>query len=64
VLLSPRRRPPGWDATSDPGSVEPHDPLTLVLTGGGLCLVALGANALAARRSTRASPALALQSDW
>ena len=43
--------------------VEPHDPLTLALTAGGLCLVALGANALAARRSSRASPALALQSE-
>jgi len=43
--------------------VEPHDPLTLLLAGGGLCLVALAANALAARRSSRASPALALRSE-
>jgi putative ABC transport system permease protein len=43
--------------------VEPHDPLTLLVAGGGLCLVAIAANALAARRSSRASPALALQSD-
>src|SRR5262249_34265669 len=43
--------------------IEPHDPLTLFLAGGGLCLVALAANALAARRSSRASPALALQSE-
>ena len=43
--------------------VEPHDPLTVSLTAGGLCLVAIAANALAARRSSRATPALALQSD-
>ena len=43
--------------------VEPHDPLTLLLAAGGLCLVAVAANALAARRSSRASPALALQSE-
>jgi putative ABC transport system permease protein len=43
--------------------VEPHDPVTLVLAAAGLSLVALGANALAARKSTRATPALALQSE-
>ena len=43
--------------------VEPHDPLTLVLTAAGLSLVALAANALAARKSSRATPALALQSE-
>jgi predicted permease len=43
--------------------VEPHDPLTLVAAAGGLSLIALAANALAARRSSRASPALALQSE-
>ncbi|HZJ53708.1 MAG TPA: ADOP family duplicated permease, partial [Myxococcaceae bacterium] len=43
--------------------VTPHDPLTLLLCGGGLSLVAIAANALAARRSSRASPALALQSE-
>ena len=43
--------------------VQPYDPLTLLLSGVGLALVALGANALAARRSSRASPALALQSE-
>lgn len=43
--------------------VEPHDPLTLLLAAGGLSMIALAANALAARRSSRASPALALQAD-
>jgi ABC-type antimicrobial peptide transport system permease subunit len=43
--------------------VEPHDPLTLLAAAGGLSLIALAANALAARRSSRASPALALQSE-
>jgi putative ABC transport system permease protein len=43
--------------------VAPHDPITLLLCGGGLALVAIAANALAARRSSRASPALALQSE-
>ncbi len=43
--------------------IAPHDPLTLLLCGGLLALVALAANALAARRSSRASPALALQSE-
>ena len=43
--------------------VEPHDPLTLLAAAGGLSLVALAANTLAARRSSRASPALALQSE-
>jgi hypothetical protein len=43
--------------------VEPHDPLTLVLTAAGLSLVALAANALAARKSSRATPALALQAE-
>ena len=43
--------------------VEPHDPLTLVLTAAGLSVVALAANALAARKSSRATPALALQSE-
>jgi predicted permease len=43
--------------------VEPHDPVTLLAAAGGLSLIALAANALAARRSSRASPALALQSE-
>jgi predicted permease len=43
--------------------VGPYDPVTLVLTAGGLALVALLANALAARRSSRATPARALQAD-
>ncbi|MGZ6069915.1 MAG: FtsX-like permease family protein, partial [Myxococcaceae bacterium] len=44
-------------------AVEPHDPLTLLVTGGGLALVALAANALAARRSSRATPAVALRAE-
>ncbi|HZW87777.1 MAG TPA: ADOP family duplicated permease, partial [Myxococcaceae bacterium] len=43
--------------------VEPHDPLTLVLAAAGLSFVALAANALAARKSSRATPALALQAE-
>ena len=43
--------------------IQPLDPVTLLLAGGGLCLVAMAANALAARRSGRASPALALQAE-
>jgi len=43
--------------------VEPHDPLTLLAAASGLSLIALAANALAARRSSRASPALALQAE-
>jgi predicted permease len=43
--------------------VEPHDPVTLVLAAACLSLVALGANALAAGKSSRATPARALQSE-
>jgi putative ABC transport system permease protein len=44
-------------------AVQPHDPLTLAVAGIGLLAVALAANALAARRSNRATPALALQAE-
>jgi hypothetical protein len=44
-------------------AVQPHDPLTLVAAGTTLLAIALGANALAARRSNRATPALALQAE-
>jgi hypothetical protein len=44
-------------------AVQPQDPLTLAAAGTGLLAVALGANALAARRSNRATPALALQAE-
>ena len=43
--------------------VAPHDPITLVLAATGLSIVALAANALAARKSSRATPALALQAE-
>jgi len=44
-------------------AVQPQDPLTLAAAGTGLLGIALGANALAARRSNRATPALALQAE-
>jgi predicted permease len=43
--------------------IQPLDPPTLVLTALGLASVALLANALAARRSSQATPAVALQAE-
>jgi len=43
--------------------VHPQDPRTLLAVALGLGLVALATNVLAARRTSRADPAQALQSE-